>query len=63
MRTNHQTTAFSKHLFLHDTSVAVTPLSLSGAYNRAYLASAYAFVKLPLGELQIGSGRYMKLWL
>ena len=38
MRTNHQITAFQKPIFLHDSSVAVVPSSLSGAYNTAYTA-------------------------
>jgi hypothetical protein len=46
MRMNHQTTAFHKHLFLHDSSVAIAPSSLSGAHNRTYLASAYAFAQI-----------------
>ena len=46
MRMNHQTTGFHKPLFLHNTSVAVAPLPLSGAHNRAYLVSACGFAQI-----------------
>lgn len=46
MRTNHPPTASQKPFFLHDCSVAIAPSSLSGAHNRAYLASAYAFAQI-----------------
>jgi hypothetical protein len=34
--------------FAHDTSVATAPSSLSGAYNRVYLATAEASAQIPL---------------
>jgi len=41
MRTIHQMTAFQKPLFLHDSSVAITPLSSlrSERITRSYLAT------------------------